>query len=107
MSKEQIDLIKQKLDIASIVQSYVPTLKHTGRNWFGLCPFHSEKSPSFSVNPEIGIYKCFGCGEGGDVISFLQKVEGLEFREALRLAAEKAGVKLEEFNTAKAQEQEQ
>lgn len=91
----QIEEIKQKLDITSVVQSYVPSLKARGRNWFGLCPFHSEKSPSFSVNPELGIYKCFGCGEGGDVISFLQKLEGLEFREALEMAAEKAGVDLQ------------
>jgi DNA primase len=101
----QIEEIKQRLDIVTLVQSYVPSLKHTGRNYFGLCPFHSEKSPSFSVNPELGIYKCFGCGEGGDVISFLQKVEGLDFRGALELAAEKAGVELVE-TTSPAQEKQ-
>lgn len=98
----QIEEIKSKLDIVTVVQSYVPTLKHTGRNWFGLCPFHSEKSPSFSVNPELGIFKCFGCGEGGDVIRFLEKMEGLDFREALQLAADKAGIELVSINNPQA-----
>jgi DNA primase len=100
---DQIEEIKSKLDIVTVVQGYVPTLRPSGRNYFGLCPFHQEKSPSFSVNPELGIYKCFGCGEGGDVISFYQKMEGLDFREALEFAAEKAGVKLERFDNPGAQ----
>ncbi len=100
----QIEDIKSRLDIISLVQSYVPSLKPAGRNHFGLCPFHGEKSPSFSVNPELGIYKCFGCGEGGDVISFIQKIEGLDFREALQIAADKAGVELESFSSPKDQE---
>lgn len=95
----QIEEIKSKLDIVTVMQSYVPSLKHTGRNWFGLCPFHSEKSPSFSVNPELGIFKCFGCSEGGDVITFIEKMEGLDFKEALRFAAEKAGIELESLDT--------
>ncbi len=93
-NREQIEEIKSKLDIATLVQHYVPSLKRTGRNYFGLCPFHQEKTPSFSVNSEIGVFKCFGCGEGGDVIKFLEKIEGLDFSKALELAAEKAGVKL-------------
>jgi DNA primase len=82
------------LDIISVVQQYVPSLKHTGRNYFGLCPFHKEKSASFSVNPELGLFKCFGCGEGGDVIKFIEKIEGLDFPQALEIAAKRAGVTL-------------
>lgn len=94
-----IEEIKQRLDIAEIVREYV-NLKRSGSNEFGLCPFHQEKTPSFSVNSELGIYKCFGCNEAGDAISFLQKIEGLTFPEALKLAAEKAGVKLSDnFST--------
>lgn len=88
-----IEEIKNKLDIVELISTYVK-LKQAGRNHFGLCPFHSEKTPSFSVNRELGIYKCFGCGESGDVISFIQKIEGLDFSDALKLAADKAGVKL-------------
>lgn len=89
-----IEQIKEKLDIASVVREYV-SLRRSGTNEFGLCPFHHEKSPSFSVNSDLGIFKCFGCGESGDVIGFLQKIEGLDFPEALKLAAEKAGVVLQ------------
>lgn len=95
----QIEAVKSALDIVSIIQSYVPSLKSRGRNHFGLCPFHQEKSPSFSVNPELQIYKCFGCGEGGDVINFIQKIEGLDFPTALELAANKAGITLEKFTS--------
>ncbi|MCA9382851.1 DNA primase, partial [Candidatus Dojkabacteria bacterium] len=93
--RDQIQEVKDRLDIVSVVQEYVPTLKKTGRNHFGLCPFHQEKSPSFSVNPELRLYKCFGCGEGGDVINFIQKIENLDFPRALEIAAKKAGVKIE------------
>lgn len=89
-----IETIKGRLDIVSVIQEYVPNLKHSGRNFFGLCPFHTEKSPSFSVNQELQIYKCFGCGESGDVITFIEKVEGVEFPMALEIAAKKAGVEL-------------
>lgn len=90
---DQVEEIKQKIDIVELVGGYV-TLKQGGRNFKGLCPFHQEKSPSFMVNPEIGIYKCFGCGKGGDIFTFIQEIEGLEFPEALALLAERAGVKL-------------
>lgn len=90
---DQIEEIKAKIDIVELVGSYV-NLKQAGRNFKGLCPFHQEKTPSFMVNPELQIYKCFGCGKGGDAISFIQEVEGVEFREALEMLAEKAGVVL-------------
>ena len=89
----EIDEIKQKLDIIDVIGQYV-SLKKSGKNHKGLCPFHSEKTPSFMVNQELQIYKCFGCNEGGDMFSFVQKIEGYDFRQALEVLAEKAGVKL-------------
>ena len=91
--EDQVEEIKRKTDIVGVVGSYV-ALKKMGRHHKGLCPFHSEKTPSFMVNEEMGLYKCFGCGAGGDVIKFLMEIEGIEFREALERLAEKAGVKL-------------
>jgi DNA primase len=93
-NRDQIEEIKNKLDIFQVVQQYVPSLKKSGRNYFGLCPFHKEKTPSFSVSPELGLYKCFGCGEGGDVLKFIEKIEGLDFPKTLELAARRAGVTL-------------
>lgn len=91
--EDQVEEIKSKIDIVNLVGQYV-VLKKLGRHSKGLCPFHSEKTPSFTVNEEMGRYKCFGCGAGGDVIKFLMEIEGIEFREALERLAEKAGVKL-------------
>ena len=90
---EQIDRIKSALDIVDVIGEYV-VLKQRGRNFVGLCPFHSEKTPSFTVNPEKQIFYCFGCGEGGDVISFLMKHEHLDFPEALNILAHKAGIEI-------------
>ncbi|MGD8744304.1 MAG: DNA primase [Candidatus Woesebacteria bacterium] len=90
---DQVEEVKSKVDIVSVVGDYVD-LKKAGRNYKALCPFHSEKTPSFMVSPELQIYKCFGCGASGDVISFLQEYEGMDFYEALKHLAERAGVKL-------------
>jgi len=91
--RSQIDEIKDRLDIVEVAQSYLHTpFKKSGRNTFTLCPFHNEKTPSFSLNSELGIYKCFGCGESGDVINFIEKMEGVDFPEALEIAAAKAGI---------------
>lgn len=87
--------IKAKLPIEEVISGYLP-LKKAGRVFKGLCPFHHEKTPSFTVNPERQIYKCFGCGEGGDIFEFVMKTEGLTFPEALKLLADKAGVVLPE-----------
>ncbi len=104
--RSQIDEIKDRLDIVSVVQEYVPSLKKSGRNFFAPCPFHQEKTPSFSVNSELGLFKCFGCGEGGDVIKFLEKIEGLDFPHALEVSAKRAGVQLKRFSNPKFKKQQ-
>ncbi len=83
--------IRERTDIVSLVSEYV-TLKKVGRNFVGLCPFHADNNPSFSVNPEKRIWYCFGCHEGGDVFSFIQKIEGLSFPEAAERLARRAGI---------------
>ena len=92
-SDELIDDIKSKNDIIDIISQYV-ILKRSGRNFFGLCPFHKEKSPSFSVSPDKQIFHCFGCGVGGDVFHFVSKIENTSFREAIEILADRAGVEL-------------
>ena len=94
MSDDQVQEIKNRIDIVDLVNQYVP-LKKSGLNHKGLCPFHKERSPSFMVNPERQIFKCFGCSEAGDVLTFVQKMEGLSFPEALELLADRAGIKLD------------
>ena len=89
-----IDDIKSKIDIVEFIREYLPEIKKSGANWKARCPFHNEKTPSFMVSQEKQIWHCFGCGEGGDIFGFLQKIENIEFPEALRILADKAGVKL-------------
>ncbi|MBI2326940.1 DNA primase [Candidatus Curtissbacteria bacterium] len=92
----QVDEVKSKVDLVEVISAYLP-LKKAGRNYAGLCPFHTEKTPSFMVSPDRQVWKCFGCGENGDVFTFLEKIEGWEFRETLQELAKKAGVKLAAF----------
>lgn len=86
--------IKDRIDIVQLIQEYLP-LKKSGANWKANCPFHNEKSPSFMVHPEKQIWHCFGCAKGGDIFTFLQEIEGIDFIEALKILADRAGVKLE------------
>ena len=95
---DQIAEVKQKADVVDIISSYV-SLTKSGRNYKGLCPFHSEKTPSFMVSRELQIFKCFGCNEAGDVFAFIQKIEGVDFPQALEQLAERAGVTLEKSRT--------
>jgi len=99
-SDELIDEIRNSNDIVDIISQYV-VLKRSGRNFFGLCPFHKEKSPSFSVSPDKQIFHCFGCGVGGDIFRFLGKIEGIEFRETIEILAEKAGIILPTLDDSK------
>lgn len=92
-SDEIIDEIRQSNDIVDVISQYV-RLKRSGRNFFGLCPFHNEKSPSFSVSPDKQIFHCFGCGVGGNVFTFLMKIEGISFFEAIQMLAERANIVL-------------
>lgn len=92
-SDELLDEIKSKNDIVDIVSQYV-VLKRTGRNYMGLCPFHKEKSGSFCVSPDKQIFHCFGCGVGGNVFHFISKIENINFKEAVELLANRAGIEL-------------
>ncbi len=93
MAQDTVQEIKNKLTIQDVVAPYVK-LRRAGRSMTGLCPFHKEKTPSFHVSLERGTFHCFGCGEGGDMFTFIQKAEGVDFKEALRMLAEKAGVEV-------------
>ncbi len=96
-SDELLDEIKSKNDILDIVSQYV-TLKRTGRNYMGLCPFHKEKSGSFCVSPDKQIFHCFGCGVGGNVFHFISKIENLNFKESVEFLASRAGIELSTSN---------
>ncbi|MBI4079563.1 MAG: DNA primase [Candidatus Levybacteria bacterium] len=92
---DDVERVREKVDIVSLISEYLP-LKKTGSHFKALCPFHSEKTPSFIVSPERQIWRCFGCSVGGDCFSFLMQYEHIEFPEALRMLAKRAGVTLAE-----------
>ena len=92
-SEDILNEVKESNDIVEVISQYVH-LKRSGRNYFGICPFHNEKSPSFSVSPDKQIFHCFGCGVGGNVISFISKIEGIGFKEAIETLAERANISL-------------
>lgn len=108
--EEFIDRVRRHFDILDVVQEHIQLKKSGGRYYFGLCPFHSEKTPSFSVSPDKQIFHCFGCGEGGNVVSFIMKLEGMTFPEAIKYLAEKAGFSLpqtEDVSPAQIKENEE
>ncbi len=90
-----INEIRQHADIVSIIGQYV-RLRQRGKNFVGLCPFHTEKTPSFNVSPSLGIYKCFGCGKSGDVFTFLREYAGMSFTEAVYHLASQLGISIPE-----------
>lgn len=98
--EELVEEVRLRSDIVDVVGSCVK-LQKKGSSYFGLCPFHSEKSPSFSVSPQKQIFYCFGCGVGGNVFSFVMKYENFTFLEALQHLADRAGVKLPEMEMSK------
>ena len=93
--EELVSQIKDRLDIVEVVSEQV-ILKKNGGHYWGLCPFHKEKTPSFSVNPQLGIYKCFGCGAGGDALSFIMNTKGIEFIDLIKDLAAKFGLEMPE-----------
>ena len=95
MATDAVSEVKVRTDIVDVIAGYV-ALQRGGREFKGLCPFHGEKTPSFTVSPERQAWYCFGCSEGGDVFAFVQKVENIDFRQALELLAERAGVEIED-----------
>ncbi|HQU59038.1 MAG TPA: DNA primase, partial [Saprospiraceae bacterium] len=106
IKKKSVEEILEIAKVEEVVQDFVQ-LKRRGVSMIGLCPFHSEKTPSFNVSPAKGIYKCFGCGKAGDAVSFVMEHENLTFPEALRYLAKKYGVKLEETELSQEARQEQ
>ncbi|RAL25878.1 DNA primase [Thermoflavimicrobium daqui] len=103
---EVLDQIRTQMDLIDVVSTYVQ-LKKSGRNYFGLCPFHSEKTPSFSVSPDKQIFHCFGCGVGGDIIRFMMEIEQLTFVEAVKHLAEQAGIPLPKMSMTENEENEE
>ncbi len=101
----QVDEIKQKLNIVDVINRYLP-LKKRGRNHIACCPFHGEKTPSFTVSEELQIFKCFGCGKSGDIFTFLQEYERIDFREALTELAALAGIVLKKTEFTSAQDKQ-
>src|SRR5476649_1509053 len=94
--------IRESLNLAELVREHVPTLRKRGRNYLARCPFHQERTPSFNVNPEMGVFKCFVFGVGGDAFKFLMLIEGLTYPESIRKIAGRVGVTIEEEQRSEA-----
>ncbi len=90
-----LDRVLERLSALEVFRQYVPTLRKSGKSYVGLCPFHAEKTPSFHVDPDRGLYHCFGCGAGGNLVTFVMQVEKVDRREAVRILAERAGLPVE------------
>ncbi len=105
MKTDIVEQIKDRLDIVEFIRQYVPGLKRAGKTYKACCPFHQEKTPSFTCSSEKGLFYCFGCQEGGDIIAFLMKMENLSFREALERLADQAGIDYQPFEAMSGEEQ--
>lgn len=103
--RDQVEDVKSKTDIVQIIGERIE-LKKAGKNYKAVCPFHAEKTPSFNVSPDLQIFKCFGCNQSGDVFTFLEKYEGMEFYESLKILSERAGVELKSMNMGQKSEKE-
>ena len=100
ITDEDKERVRQATDFVQLVAETVE-LRQRGQDFWGCCPFHGEKSPSFKVNPSTGLWHCFGCGEGGDVFSYVQRRENLDFPDAIRYLADRAGIELTEERSAR------
>ncbi|MES2931047.1 MAG: DNA primase [Patescibacteria group bacterium] len=100
-----VDTIKERLSISDVISSYLP-ITESGKNYKARCPFHNEKTPSFFISPERNTYYCFGCGAKGDIFSFVEQFEGVDFRGALKLLADRAGISLSEYRSESHDEKE-
>lgn len=100
-----VDQVRSASDVVEVISGYL-SLRQKGKNYFGICPFHAEKTPSFSVNPELQIFHCFGCHAGGNVFSFIMRIESVTFPEAIRLLAQRAGIEIPETDGASNQVRE-
>src|SRR5438477_6514218 len=106
--EETIARVRESVQLVEIVRETVPNLRKSGRNYVARCPFHQERTPSFSINREMGVFKCFGCGVGGDAFKFVMLTEGLSYPEAIRKLAVRVGIQIEEqhVETASAESRE-
>ena len=95
-----VQKIKDRLSIVEVISSYL-IVEKAGKNYKAKCPFHNEKTPSFSISPDRGMYYCFGCGAKGDIFSFVEHFEGINFLGALKILADKAGVELISYDKSK------
>ena len=94
IKQESVQQVMQRIDIVEVIGNFL-SMKKRGANYLALCPFHNEKTPSFNVNPARGVFKCFGCGQGGDAISFIREYEKFSFIEAIRWLANFYQIELE------------
>jgi DNA primase len=106
MAGQELQTIKDRLDVVDLIGSYIQ-VKRSGTNYKAVCPFHNEKSASLMISPQKQIWHCFGCGEGGDIFGFMMRFENIEFKDALKLLADKAGIVLPEYSGASKQDDEE